>query len=101
MIKNSEHLSMVEAEEYIKKIEDGDKDLIGFIKKFSKLKLKEAEDLKKKLEDLNLMKIRPEHIAKIIDFMPETSEDLNKIFVDFSLDEDEKKKILDTIKEFR
>lgn len=101
MIKNSENLSMIEAEEYIKQIEDGNKDLIGFIKKFSKLNLKEAEGLKKKLEDLKLMKIRPEHISKIIDFMPENSEDLNKIFVDFSLDEDEKKSILETIKEFR
>ena len=33
--------------------------------------------------------------------MPENAEDLNKIFVDISLDEDEKRKILETIKEFK
>jgi len=101
MIKNNEQLSMVEVVEYIKKTEDSEKDLIGFIKKFIKLNLKKAKELREKIEKLDLMKIRPEHIVKIIDLMPENAEDLNKIFVDISLDEDEKRKILKTIKEFK
>ena len=47
------------------------------------------------------MKIKLEYIVKIIDILPETAEELNKIFVDVSLDEDETKKILDTIKKFK
>jgi len=100
MIRNSESVSMIEATEYIGKTEESEKDLIGFIKKFSGLNLKDAKELRKKIEQLNLAKIKGEHISKIIDLMPENSQDLNKIFIDVNLDEDETKKILDTIKEF-
>ena len=46
------------------------------------------------------MKIKPDYASKVIDILPETSEDLNKIFVDITLDENETQKILDTVKEF-
>ena len=101
MIKSNESLSMAEVAAYIKKTEDSEIDLIGFIKKFTKLKLKEAKELRKKIEELELMKVRAEHIVKIIDFMPENAEDLNKIFVDVSLNEDETRKILESIREFK
>ena len=100
MIKHSEPLSMVQAEEYVKKQKTSGADVTGFINKFAKLKPKEANGLQKKLEDLNLIKLKKEHIVKIIDLMPENTDNLNKIFVDVSLDEDETKKILETIKEF-
>ena len=57
--------------------------------------------MKVKLESLNLIKVKLEHIAKVIDFLPEDAENLNKIFTDVSLDEDESKKILDVVKEFK
>ncbi len=101
MIKNNKQLSMIEVVEYIKRTKDSEGDLIGFMKKFIKLNLKESKELKKKIEELELMKIKPEHIIKIIDLMPENVEDLNKIFADISLDEDEKRKILETIKKFK
>ena len=40
-------------------------------------------------------------ISKIIDILPDKAEEVNKIFIDISLDENETKKILDTIKEFK
>ena len=98
MIKTTELLSMAEAGEYIDK--STSIDVKGFIKKFTKLKPKEAKELKKKLGELDMMKLRAEQIVKIIDLLPENQEDLNKI-VDVSLDEDETKKILETIKEFK
>jgi DNA-directed RNA polymerase subunit F len=101
MIKINEPLSMAEAIEHIKKTKDNEKDIIGFIKKFVKLKPKEAKELKKEIEKLDLMKIKEEHIVKIIDLMPANQEDLNKIFVDINLNEDETKKILETIKKFK
>jgi DNA-directed RNA polymerase subunit F len=100
MIKNSEPLSMAEALEYVKKGE-AETEIIGFIKKFNKLKAKEAKELRREVESLNIMKVKPEYVVKIIDILPETPEELNKIFVDVSLDEDETKKILDTIKKFK
>jgi len=101
MIKNSEQLSMSEAAEYIKKSGESETEIAGFIKKFNKLKIKEAKELKKETETLGIMKIKPEYIVKIIDLLPENAEELNKIFVDVSLDGDETKKILDAIKKYK
>ncbi|HUW43346.1 MAG TPA: hypothetical protein VMV95_00040 [Bacillota bacterium] len=101
MIKNTTPLNMAEALEYIKKDSDSEVEIKKFIKKFVKLKIGDAKELGKKLENLDLMKIKPEHIVKIIDLLPEDSENLNKIFNDVSLNEDETKKILETIEEFR
>jgi len=101
MIKNTEPLSAAEVVEYIKKGEDSETNIKNFIKKFVKLSPKEAKELRKNLGKLELMKLRAEHIVKIVDLMPEKTEDLNKIFVDVSLNEDETKKILETIKEFK
>ena len=97
MILERKPMSMSEAIEFV----DKESEVKGFIKKFVILKPAEAKQLREKLVELDLLKIKEEHIAKVIDFLPETSEDLNKIFNDVSLDEDETKKILDTIKEFK
>lgn len=101
MIKNSESLSMAEVLEYIKKDGENETEVIGFIKKFNKLKAKDARELKKDVESLDSIKIKPDYVVKIIDILPETAEGLNKIFADVSLDEDETKKILDTIKKYK
>lgn len=101
MIKNSIPLSMAESLEYIekdKKLEHPAKD---FIKKFIKISPKDAKELRKKLEDLKIAKMNDINISKLIDVLPEKAEEVNKIFIDISLDENETKKILDTIKEFK
>ncbi|VVB83522.1 RNA polymerase Rpb4 [uncultured archaeon] len=100
MILNSEPLSMAEVIEYAKKDEESDTEIIEFIKKFNKIKAKEAKELKQEIESFGIIKVKPEHIVKIIDILPETAEELNKVFADASLDEDESKKILDAIKKF-
>jgi DNA-directed RNA polymerase subunit F len=99
MIISKEPLSMAEAFKHIKEDESSETDIVGFIKKFIKIKKGHAEKLRKTLQALELMKVKNEHIAKIIDLVPETKEELNKIFVDVSLDEDESQKIINTIKE--
>lgn len=101
MIKNNDALSMVEVIEYIKKDRENETELIGFMKKFFKLNLKKTRELKKEIEKLELMKVKKEEIVKIVDLMPDSAEDLNKIFVDVSLNEDETKKILDAVKRFK
>lgn len=100
MIKNSEPLSMAESIEYIKK-DETETEIVGFIKKFTKLNAKDAKELKESMEGLGIIKIKSDYVAKMIDVLPETTEELNKIFIDVSLDEDETKKILDTIKKFK
>ncbi len=101
MIKDNQSLSMTEASEYIKKKKDAEVDVIGFIKNFIKLSPKEAKELRKELEELNLMKVNRDHISKLIDLLPENKGDLNKIFPGANLEEDETNKILETIKKFR
>ncbi len=95
MIEHKEPLSISEASEYIK-----DKELKRFVKTFTKLKSEKAKELKEKLQELNIIKLHPRNIAKLMDFLPEDKEDLNKILTDVSLDENETNRILQTIKEF-
>jgi len=90
---------MIESEEYTKDNENS-VELNKFIKKFTKIDLKKAKELRLRLQELNFMKVKSDHISKIIDLLPETDEDLNKIFADISLDENETQKILDTVKQF-
>lgn len=75
--------------------------IAGFLNKFVKLGPEKAEELRKKIEELDLIKINDNHLAKLIDTLPRDKEELNKIFVDASLSEDEANKILETIKEYR
>ena len=72
-----------------------------YFKKFVKLKEKDVEEMRKELGDLNNHKIRQEHIVKIIDFLPEDASELNKIFTDVGLDENEIKQITDVVKKFK
>ena len=53
------------------------------------------------MKKLDSMKIKKEHIVKIINLLPADSSDLNKIFTDVSLDEDETNKILEIVKKYR
>jgi DNA-directed RNA polymerase subunit F len=101
MIKNSEPLSMAEALEYIKGEEETETKVADFIKKFNKLKPKEAKELRVQIESLGFMKVKPEYSVKIVDILPETIEELNKIFVDVTLEDDEANKILDAVKKFK
>ena len=89
---------MDEALEYVG---SEDKDTKGFMKKLVGLNVKKAKELRTQLEALDFMKVKGTDISKVIEVLPENSEELNKIFIDVGLDEDETKKILDTVKEFK
>ena len=69
-----------------------------YLKKFLKTKKEQAEKIKQGLEEMDLLKLKREHIVKIIDLMPEDASDLNKIFIDVSLNEEEINKILELVK---
>ncbi len=97
MIKNSTPLSMAESSEYLEK---GSNALV-FIKKFTKMKPEKAKELRKKLQDLENIKINEKHISKVIDILPEKAEEVTKIFADVGLDEDETKKILEIVEEYK
>jgi DNA-directed RNA polymerase subunit F len=69
-----------------------------YIKKFLKIEPKKAIKMKEELENCGILKIKNEHLVKIINIIPEDASDLNKIFIDVSLTEDETNKILEIVK---
>lgn len=101
MIHEMSPLSMAEASGFIKKKKDTETDVKGFIKKFSEISNEKAKELRKKMEELNLLKLDSKHISKVIDILPENMQELNKIFPDVGLTEDESTRILEEIKKFR
>lgn len=100
MILERTPINMNEVEEIVKELPDDEKkqEIELFLKKFLKTKLNQAKKIKKELENLDLMKIKRDHIVKIIDMLPEDASDLNKIFIDISLNEHEINKILEIVK---
>ena len=96
MINDMKALSMAEAGEYIEAEE-----LSSFIKKFVKTKPKEAKEMRGEIEKLGDIKIKDEHIAKIVDLMPEDQQDIAKIFSDVSLDEQETSQLLEIVKKYK
>ncbi len=94
MIKEKTSLGIAESTEYF-----GDnKELKGFVKKFSKMKPKEAKEMRKELEDLDILKLDEFSVSKIIDVLPKTVEDVNKVVRGIGLDEEEIKKVLEVVK---
>ena len=100
MILERTPLNMSEVEEMLKGISDSDKkeEMRLFLKKFVKIKPERARKIKKELENLDSMKIKREHVVKVVDMLPADASDINKIFTDVSLNEDEISKILDIVK---
>ena len=90
-------LSLAEVKDLIGNVEDR-KELNNYIKKFGKLSKEDSLKLGEEIRGLDNMKVKEENIVKIIDFVPKTSEELNKIFTDVSLDKEECNKILEIVK---
>lgn len=101
MITKMTELSMAESTEYLDKKNEQEANTLAFIKKFTDLKAKDAKEMRKKLQELDLVKLNEESITKIIDLLPENQEEINKIASSSNLDEDETKKVLDIVKQFK
>ena len=100
MILDRQPLNLNETQEILENVSDSDKkeEMKIYLKKFLKTKPERAKKVKEELEKADLLKLKREHIVKIADLLPEDASDLNKIFTDVSLNEDETNKILELIK---
>jgi len=97
-ILEKQPLALAEITPYLKDLEEK-KQMTDYIKKFTKLKEGQAKKIKEEIRALNNPKIREIHIVKIIDLLPEDQEDLNKIFTEVSLSQEEAEAILSKLKE--
>jgi len=101
MIKEITPLTFAEVSDIVGDGENAKK-IKDFIKKMQDkpLLLDKAKALKEELKALNLLKLKDEHIVKIVDFLPEDGADLSKVLPEVSLDQDEVNKILDVVKKY-
>lgn len=90
-------LNLAEVNSYLKNV-DENTPLVNYMKEFSKLTKSEAEKISSEVRELNNPKVKEEHIVKIADMVPVDSEDINKIFQDSSLTEEESQAILSIVK---
>ena len=95
MILSRKPLTLAEVKEYLKDEEKNP--LLDYIKRFGKLSKEKTGTMRKNLEKLNNPKIKEEHLVKIIDFMPQDKEDINKILFDIGLTEEEEHAILEIV----
>ena len=66
------------------------------------LSASKADELKTSIEKLNIPRLKPEHIAKVVDILPATLEDVKVIFQGYTLNvsQDNMKKIAEAVAKF-
>ena len=102
MIKDSKSLSLAELKGIISELPESEahKNLLAFIKRFTKLTHLDAKKLREELQNSEIVKLNDIYITKIIDLLPKDAEDMRKILVDVSLSENETNKILEIVKKY-
>ncbi|MBS3157033.1 hypothetical protein J4442_02555 [Candidatus Woesearchaeota archaeon] len=102
-------ITMVELSEDLDSLENKEKELSfranktkSYLKQFVKIKIKDAEELKKKIEGLDIPRIKERQIVKIIDMLPESLDELKMLMVGetTTITDENMKKILDVVKDY-
>ena len=73
------------------------------VNEMSTLGIRKSKELIKKLEELEIPRLRPQHILKIVDTLPENAEQLKIILSGYNVTvvKDNLKKISDIVDEYR
>lgn len=108
-IKSEEPKTLAEVKKILNDIEEKrelnfrSSKTMDYVNRFVDLSLEEVNKLKEEIKSLEILRLKDEHISKIIDFMPETIDDFKLIFqgsyVTFS--EDDIKSIVKVVKNFK
>lgn len=79
-------VAMSELKEDLKKIKDRDKELNfraqkteEYLNMFVELKPEDVKEMKEKIEKLGIHRLKPEHITKLIDVMPQSVEEAKSV----------------------
>ena len=99
MIKKSMPLTLAEV---VKLAGDSEKEtkIKAFAKQFVKISAEEAQKMREELRQLDLIKLKEEHLVMIAEFTPQDMADLSKILSGVSLNQDEVDKILGVVKKY-
>lgn len=99
-------VTMVQLKEDLKKIKKRDEELNfrankteEYLNAFVNLKKTEAKELLKKLHDLNIPRLKEEHMVKMVDLLPKNVEELKTVMSGYTItiSADNAKKIVDTV----
>ncbi len=101
-------ITMLEVKEVLESIEKKNelsvksKKTKEYLNTFVKLDKKKVEEFKKKLEKLDISRLRDRHIVKIIDLMPDNTDSLKVILSgeNITLKVEDLEKIISIVKEF-
>lgn len=104
----SEHpITLIELKQEMEKIKARDKELTlrsnkteEYLNQFAKLAPKKAEELKSKLESLNITRLKEEFVVKIIDTLPATVNELKTLLQGYivSLNQKDMEKVIEVVK---
>ena len=103
-------VSIAEVKDMLKKVHKRDEELSfrggkteDYVNDITGLTLKKAKDCMKKIEDLEIPRLKEEHLIKIIDTLPESPEHLKVVLSGYNvtITKENLKKIVDSIDEFR
>lgn len=102
-------LSLIEMKEKLQEIKKRDKELNFRAKKteeylnvIAKIKLNKANELKKELENLEIARLKPNQIIKLVDVLPKDMDSLRMLFSNenLTLKQEDITKILDIVKKY-
>lgn len=106
-IIEEEALTMVDVKEELSKIEKREKELTvraskanEYLNKFVKIDKKTSDELKKKLQELGIMRLKDKQIVKVIDIQPKDIDSLKTLFAadNLTFKQEELEKVLACIK---
>ncbi len=100
MILDIKPVSLAEVKEIVKSMPSENESLSNYIKVYCRLSPEKSKELKEEIFSLNNLKIKEDHAVKVADFLPKDSEDVNKIFNDVSLTEEEINAIVEIVKKY-
>ncbi len=99
-IKNEQVLTLAETKNILEKIKKRDEELgfrsgrtYEYLTSFNPGSEKKAQEMKKKIEELDIPRLKQEQIVKIVDLMPESLEELKVILQGVTITNDNLKKI--------
>ena len=91
-ITNETPIPLVQLKEELKRIKERDQELnfraaktAEYLNFFAGLRAEQATELLKKIEALNISRLKPEHMVKIVDLLPSSIEELKNILSSYTL----------------